>query len=364
MTTMLREGIDAVEYVRLLREGVRRMAVPMAGSIDLTNRCNLRCVHCYQGDRRAGPVATTGEMTGDRWVSLLDELAAQGCLSLLLTGGEPLARADFGRIYRHARESGFLVDLFTNGTLIDAAFIELMRELPPNEIEISLYGATRGTYEGITGVPGSFDRCMEGIALVHRHGLPLKLKTMLMRANRHEYHDIRRVADSLGVPFRMDAALFPGGDGDRRPLDQRLEADEAVALEFSDDALSRRWIEYHRTHRPGPASDDLYQCGAGRSNFHIKADGRLVPCLMFEEPAWSLREGGFAAAWSEVRKHVESLRTGAGNACRACPEKLLCGVCPAFFRRETGDEEKRSAFLCALGRCRSKAIHEHACEGG
>ncbi len=361
MTTMLREGINPVEYLRLLWDEVRRQAVPFSGSIDLTTRCNLRCVHCYLGPARE---VRRDPMSGDRICGLLDEMAGAGCLELLLTGGEPLLRPDFARIYRHARERGFIVSLFTNGTLIDREFVDLMTDLPPRIVEITYHGVTRETYEGITGVAGSFDRCRAGLELLREGGVPFRLKAVLMAANRHEFQGIRRMAADLGVDFRMDAAIFPRLDGDRSPLAQRLDPGEAVAVEFTDGDLARKWTDYCRTHRPQPPSDALYQCGAGRGSFHVKDDGTMVPCLTAPEPRYPLRGGDFGQGWAFIRQEVEALKVGPDHPCRDCDQKLLCGVCPAFSGLETGDTARKSEYLCALGRHRSRVIDQHSRMGG
>ena len=82
-------------------------------------------------------------MNTARVLSVIDEITEAGCLSLLITGGEPLLRHDFSEIYRHAKKSGLLVTVFTNGTLITPAVIELFADLPPQIVEISLYGCRR-----------------------------------------------------------------------------------------------------------------------------------------------------------------------------------------------------------------------------
>ncbi len=105
---------------------------------------------------------------------------------LLFTGGEIFARKDFLDIYTHAKKRGLLITLFTNGTQITPAIADYLADWRPFAIEITLYGRTRETYERLTRVPGSFDRCMRGIRLLKERGLPLKLKTVAVTINRHE----------------------------------------------------------------------------------------------------------------------------------------------------------------------------------
>ena len=202
------------EFLRGLSRRAAAERVPLSGSLALTHRCNLRCVHCYL----SGAPAPRAELTADQWRHVLDEVAEAGCLTLLVTGGEPLLRSDFGEIYRHARSNGLLVTVFTNGTLVSDEVIDLFAEYAPRAVELTLYGATAGTYERITGVPGSYDRCRAGMERLLRAGINVRAKTVLMTLNAHEFSDIEQLALDWGVRFRFDAAIFPRLNGDRAPL--------------------------------------------------------------------------------------------------------------------------------------------------
>ena len=126
---------------------------------------------------------------------MLDELVEMGCFWLLYTGGEIFARKDFLEIYTYAKKKGFLITLFTNGTIINEQIADYLAEWPPFAIEITLYGRTRETYEALTAIPGSYDRCLRGIKLLKERGLPLKLKTVATSINKHEVLAMRQFAE-------------------------------------------------------------------------------------------------------------------------------------------------------------------------
>jgi MoaA/NifB/PqqE/SkfB family radical SAM enzyme len=135
---------------------------------------------------------------------VLDEITEAGCLWLLFTGGEILVRKDFLDIYAHAKGKGLLINLFTNGVLVTEEIAAFLAGMPPFVIEISLYGSTPETYERITRVPGSFERCLRGIRLLKDRGLPLRLKTMVVTVNQHEIWEINRfVEEDLGLEFGL-----------------------------------------------------------------------------------------------------------------------------------------------------------------
>src|SRR6202047_1527613 len=166
---------------------------PMQVSIEVTRRCPLECQHCYNNLSMGDQEARSREMTTNEHFRVLDELVEMGCFWLLYTGGEIFARKDFLEIYTYAKKNGFLITLFTNGTLITEKVADYLLEWPPFAIEITLYGRTRETYEALTQIPGSYDRCLRGIKLLRERSLPLKLKTVATSINKHEISAMKQI---------------------------------------------------------------------------------------------------------------------------------------------------------------------------
>jgi MoaA/NifB/PqqE/SkfB family radical SAM enzyme len=133
------------ERVREYARRAQALRIPSHGSIELTHRCNLACVHCYVNLPAADREASRRELTTEEIETLLDELAAEGLLTLTLTGGEPLVRPDFPRIYRYAHEKGILVTVYSNATLITDAIVQLFRDCPPVTVDSTMYGYTPET---------------------------------------------------------------------------------------------------------------------------------------------------------------------------------------------------------------------------
>ena len=336
-----------------LREKFVQHRVPGTGSFDLTRRCNLDCIHCYLKDPGAEQAE---ELSTGQWLSIIDQITAAGCLDLLITGGEPLLHPGFADIYRHAKEKGMLVTVFSNGTLFNEAILDLFCDLPPQLIEISLYGATEKTYETITGVAGSFNRCIKNVRAIRQRHLNLGLKTVLLTHNRHELKQMRAMARDLGVRFRLDPAIFPRLNGAADPLAFRVPAPEAVALEFEDNECLQDWQKFFTRMRGLPGDDRLFTCGAGLTAFHVDSAGNLVPCLMMREPVYSLLQGSFTQGWIEVIAGLRQLKVHDGYRCSHCEKRFLCGLCPGFSKLEQGELEGSSPYLCSLGEERFKAV--------
>lgn len=345
------------EYLRKFNRTAERLRIPLSGSLDLTHRCNLRCIHCYLGDR--SDLKPYKEMNTEQILSILDQITEAGCLYLLITGGEPLLREDFREIYSHAKTNGLLVTVFTNGTLITDKIIRLFNDLPPHIVEISLYGATASTYEKITKVTGSYERCLHGVRQLLKHNINVRLKTILMTVNKHEFFNIENIAQDFGVRFRFDAAVFPCLDGNMSPLSLRVPPEDAIRLEFSLKDRFESWKKYLVMTKGQILADDLYNCGAGITSFHIDPYGTLKPCLMVNNITYNLKNGSFFIGWHDVLSTIRDKKIGSLSGCNNCEKRPLCGFCPAFFELENGLEYLRSEYLCAMGNQRFQLIYNN-----
>jgi radical SAM protein with 4Fe4S-binding SPASM domain len=348
------------EYLQAFNQKVVQRRIPLNGTIDLTYRCNLGCIHCYVGKQKVSQRNLNNELNTRQWRELIDEITDAGCLYLLITGGEPLLRKDFKEIYSHARTNGLLVTVFTNGTLITETILKGFHEFPPRVVEISLYGATRETYEKITRVSGSYEQCLNGISRLIEGQINVRLKTMLMKPNQHEFFAMENMAKEYGIKFRFDAALFPGLEGDKTPVRLRVSAKEAVVKEFSDNNRRQEWKDFFERMRNLPFSDALYQCGAGKTHFHIDPFGTLQPCLMVKDPnlSYNLIGGSFITGWDEVISRIKEKKAEVNYYCNQCQKRSLCGFCPGFFQLENGSEEACSQYLCAMGHLRFAMIND------
>jgi radical SAM protein with 4Fe4S-binding SPASM domain len=329
--------------------------IPLVGSVELTARCNLNCAHCYINLPSGHEEARKQELTLAQWRRLLDEMVEEGCLWLLLTGGEVLVRPDFLEIYTYAKQRGMLLTLFTNGTLISEPLADHLARWRPFDIQISLYGRTRETYEAVTRVPGSYDRCLRGIQLLVERQLPLSLKSMATTLNYHEIKGMQEWSESLGLKFFFDPALNPRLDGGQGPCRLRLSPEEVVALDQADEKRSQEWRGLCERF-VGPHDDDnLYRCYAGINAFHIDAYGQLSLCMMVRNGTHNLRQRPFKEAWANLYQ-VRDQKREPQSPCNRCDLVYLCDNCPGWAQLETGDPESSVDFLCKIAQLRARVF--------
>ncbi len=353
------EQIPYADFSGRMHKESAAARTPLSGSIEVTRRCPLRCVHCYN-NLPAHDKVRSRELTYEEHCRILDELAEAGCLWLLYTGGEIFLRTDFLGIYAYAKKKGLLITLFTNGVLINREIADCLAEWPPFMIEITLYGQTRQTYERVTGVSGSYERCLAGIELLRERALPLRLKTVVLTINKHELEGMRSFAKGLGLEFRFDAMVNARLDQSPGPLAVRVQPEEAIELDLADHRVVTQWKTF-ATRFKGPVHgpgnwDNLFHCGAGVSSFSIDPYGDLQACGFCAGDGWNLRLGRFREGWENTIKQARSKKITRVTRCTRCEIKALCGMCPAMGELENGDPEEPVEYLCHTAHLRTKAL--------
>lgn len=344
------------EFSLTLHKHFGNQRTPLEVSLEVTRRCPLNCQHCYNNLAMGDLAARSEELTKEEYFVILTELADMGVIWLLFTGGEIFARKDFLEIYDFANRKGFLITLFTNGILVNERVAEHLHQFPPFEIEITLYGRTRETYEKLTQLPGSYDRCMRGIGLLLERGLPLKLKTVATSVNRHEVAGMKAFAEQeLGVEFKFDGVINPRIDCSSAPLAVRLSPEEVVALEL-------HWPKIAKGHKQGLASgiasphapsDTVYSCGGGVTAFAIDPTGKMSICVLSHQDTYDIRAGSIREGWEQFLHKVRQRKVQKISKCVNCRIHNVCGMCPANGELENGDAEAPVDFLCEVAHLRA-----------
>jgi radical SAM protein with 4Fe4S-binding SPASM domain len=305
--------------------------------------------------------ARNRELSKEEHFKMLDELAELGCLWLLYTGGEIFARNDFLEIYTYAKKKGFLITLFTNGTLIREKTADYLSQWPPFAIEITLYGRTKETYEALTGIPDSYERCLRGIELLRDRRLPLKLKTVPTTVNKHEVLAMRQFAEEeLHLEFKFDSLINPRIDCSQSPLAVRLAPEEVVALDLHSPSVAaefRKLGEQEMQHPPVlERVETTYSCGGGMNSFAIDPYGQMTICVLSHQDTYDIRSGSVKDGWEQFLLRVRTRARKSISKCVRCRLHSLCSMCPANGELENGDPESPVEFLCEVAHLRAMAL--------
>jgi MoaA/NifB/PqqE/SkfB family radical SAM enzyme len=283
-------------------EKIKHKGSPLTFSLELTVLCNNNCRHCYINMPADHCESKSKELTLEEINDLADQAIDLGVLWCTLSGGEPLLRPDFEDIYLMLQKKGLLLALYTNATLIRPKHIRLFKTHPPREIEITVYGATRETYERVTRNPGSFDQFIRALDGLAEAGIPVRLKAMTVRSNLHEHQRIAEFCKRHTKDYyRYDPMLNLRVDHDpvrnREIIAERLTPGEIIALEKADDArfsqIQQKCDALADSEHCIAGCDHLFHCGIGGMNFDISYDGQFRLCSILTAPETTL----------DLRKH-------------------------------------------------------------
>jgi organic radical activating enzyme len=215
-----------------MTEKALKLNIPLSVQLDLTYRCNERCVHCYLDHD------DHGEMTTAEIKHLLDEMADAGVFILTLSGGEIFLRKDFFDLLEHARRLMFCVKLKTNAVLIREREAARLRDLGVESVQISIYSHRPEVHDAITLIPGSLKRSVDAIRFLKSQGLKVIIANVLMTQNMQDYPGVRALAAELGVECTLDPTITPMMDGNRSVLD--LGVDQGTLRQVFRDARAGR----------------------------------------------------------------------------------------------------------------------------
>jgi radical SAM protein with 4Fe4S-binding SPASM domain len=342
----------------------RETRIPLQATVETTFRCNLACVHCYVNKAVDDANERATELELSRLQKLIDEAVARGTLELLLTGGEILVRPDFEALYSHALRSGLMVVLFTNGTMITEKVAAFLGAHKPLRVEITLYGMTEETYERVTQVKGSYAKCLRGIELLLKNGVPLKLKTIVLTWNQHELPAMQAFAASKGLDFKFDGFLNPRVDcGANRNAELQVSPEQLLKLDLADPARLLEFKQFCDTHVPKPQHvaaqaprEKLYTCGAGVTSFTVDPSGHMQLCQLSRKNSFELKAQAFKEGWDVFFPKLRDRTWKTNSVCRTCNLMSLCSSCPGSAEMETGSVEGIVATFCRTTHLRAFEI--------
>ena len=306
------------------------LGVPLAMHLDVTYRCNERCIHCYLDHD------DHGELTTQEIKDVLEQAAAAGTFFLTLSGGEVLMRRDFFEILEHSRLLLFNVRIKTNGIMIGVEEAQRMRALGVEHIQISVYSHRPEIHDAITKLPGSLKRSIEAIRLIQSQGMKVTIANVLMRSNAVDHAGVQALARELGATYTLDPTITPKMDGDTSIVALRIPGAELNTI-FRTESLVGNVEEFCAP--PPPAGEDVmdsYPCSAGHTAIYISPYGDVTPCVQFPLPTGNIRRQRLLDIWrnSPELNNVRSIRAKDLPVCSTCSHVGTCTRCPGLAYME------------------------------
>lgn len=339
-------------FMRILEQTAYRDRIPLNGVFELTARCNFNCNMCYVHLNEEQIQKQGRELTNEEWLDIARQAKEAGMLYLTLTGGEVFARPGFKELYLALSEMGFLIQILSNGYLIDEKVMEWLGETPPYAMRFTLYGTSNETYKQVCGVKDGFDRVSHAIDLVTNAGIPFFLVSTIVKENQHDLSAMQTFAkekkvEFIATPSVVKAVRGATQDAEAHRLDLLTEDLEKVQQ------LRQTGTERLYRHIENP----LDVCGNYRKAFWLTWNGNLQLCSFMERPAVSLTNGSrFYESWERLLQQLEQIQTP--EKCRGCQYEGFCSRCPGVLAAECGDCSSVNEEFCNYARQMYEAYWE------
>jgi radical SAM protein with 4Fe4S-binding SPASM domain len=326
------------------------IGIPIYAVFDVTNRCNLRCLHCYSAEQRE-------ELTTTDVYHVLDKLSIAGVKIIDFGGGEPLLRPDIFDILTYSKQLGFYTSISTNGALLDKNYVNRLKTLGIDHVCISLDGAKPETHDHIRNTKGTYEKTISGIKNCVNVGITTQISTVFMNNNIHELRDIYTLLESLHVDGWYLYDFAPAGRGkelqqevltqeQRKHLFQYLQGiapSSKIMLKpypyliTLNSACGTKTYFYKKY---GRLTEFFKGCLSARWVCHISSNGDVHPCHLLPHILGNLTQETFEDIWfnknNPVLKELRDRRLLKGT-CGKCTYRDVCGGCRAQAFWKTDD---------------------------
>ena len=190
---------------------------------EVTKGCNLRCVHCRA---TATELSSPSDLPTGAALRVIDEIASFASPILVLSGGEPLFRADIFQLARYGTDRGLRIALATNGTLVTKPVAQKIVDSGVRRVSMSLDGADAATHDTFRGIPGAFQATLRGFRSLKELGMSMQINMTVTRHNAHQLPALFELARSIGADALHTFLLVPVGCGVDIAEEQMVAPDE------------------------------------------------------------------------------------------------------------------------------------------
>lgn len=307
------------------------LSAPISVDWNVTDRCNLKCMHCYNGD-----LVKSSEMSTAEALKFMDNLAESKVLEMTITGGEPFLRKDICDIIKRASDNLIKVQIASNGTVITREVLEKIKN-DVARIQLSIDGI-ESAHDSFRGVQGAFDNVVKAAKLVTEMKIPLVIATVVSKRNINNLQDITDLCKDVGAEAQRLVPIKVIGNAAKNIFDLKLSIDDLKKL-VNFTKQNEGFVFSGRSY--GFLFDSSLQpkrCTALLTICGVTADGFMIPCIELNSKVFYLgnvKEQLVKDLWNSnkadnIRKQLKLV----GGKCLKCNFENTCkGGCKAstFF---------------------------------
>ena len=325
--------------------------------IEITSKCNERCIHCYIPHENK-----ISDIEPDLFYDTLKQSHDMKVLHLTLSGGEPMLHKNFLEFIIKCREYNFSVNILSNLTLIDDDIIEEMKNNPLLGVQTSLYSMNHNIHDSITQQKGSFGKTKNAILKLIENDITVQISCPIMSQNRNCYNDVVNWAEAHNIHAGDDYVIIASYDYTAKNLACRLSINEIKEIIHEKSVRNPKYLEQIKAdseQKKYILPEDAV-CSVCNSSICIAENGNVYPCAGWQGYViGSLRKSSLNDIWehSEKINYLRGLRKRDFPKCIQCADKEFCTMCMVRNANEShlGDPLEVSKYFCDIARF-NKAI--------
>lgn len=329
-----KKRLNDIIYGQLEEVGFEN-TLPVMVEIELTDKCNLDCIHCSVVPTKQAILKT------DEFFQIIYQLESIGCFELSFTGGEIFTRKDALDIIGYADRKDFAINLLTSASLLTVEQIEAVTRFRLNNVQVSIYSAIPDVHDSITRVRGAFEKSMRNIELMLSNNIHVTLACVVMNINYLTYKSVQKLARDIGADCTIAYPIRARDDGSTDTFGLRLHNEEVYQL-FKENQL--RFCKKYERELEAPI------CHAGRVLCSISSRGDVYPCILFPMKVGNLRKKTFEEIWNNSTKltYFRNLKLKDTYQCKDCKLMEYCPICPGLSLLEEEDFLSPARINCVM----------------
>ena len=350
-------GEEEAQFIARMQDWIRAHHGLYSLFFELTYRCDLKCVHCYNPKDMSSV-----ELDVDMCKRAIDDAYEMGCFRITFSGGESTLHSHFLELVAYARSKRISVEIFTNGQRLsdDKNFLHSLLALYPYRLCVSL-STQQQMHERVTAVEGSFDKTYSLIRQLRAQNVNVQIKNFLLNFNCFDCIKVKQMAKEIGATSLADISLIPTIEGDKKTLQFMLTEEELFRLYTDPDSplyVGDKFKPIDYTSRM-----DVSPCSGGFSGLCVNPVGEVTICVSLPMIVGDLRKCSLRGIWERAMEkdptsklyQWQKLCLHDYTQCFHEEYCAFCHFCPGMGYLENGYLRK-SDILCLQAKVRMKAF--------